>query len=494
MLTRLLSTQAARVTLLCLLAATGLLLGTQMATQGSRMLIMLAAAALVYLALFIWQPAVALLMFIAIRPMVDAFVYQGVRGFSLGELWGLGMIVSAIMFFLLESRDRKDRMVFALVPIGFLFTLAAITFTRPDLISAVSWGTKVASWVLVILVCERISKNRHGQMMCWWTGMAMSAAIIVAVCVMIAQHRYGAAFYADPSRGVSGQMPPPLSIGAVLLLPFSLTGVLLVGRRGLSLLVAAGLFASVVLSFVRTAYIGGLVVLCVLLPLTIRGRFWVRVFGLAVAVSLAAIVASLWSKIALRFSDLGQLSGSTVARGGAGSGRVRTWETAVHSAFDSVQHALLGRGAGAPTRVMMEALGLNVGAQNDFLDFLLIGGLVLGIAYLVLLAWMASTPLRILGDRRQPVDARRFAWLTLGAVAAFVVMGMLNGIATYQPSIAIGLLVGLARGVRSTPDDSFLAPRPAAAGRADQGAAAAGPPERSAANRSLTSRPIRSAE
>jgi len=105
---------------------------------------------------------------------------------------------------------------------------------------------------------------------------------------------------------------------------------------------------------------------------------------------------------------------------------------------------------------MARALGIPNGAQNDFLDFLLAGGLLLGVCYLILLAWMASSPIRMLRDGTQSSNAKSFAVLTLAAVAAFVVMSMLNGIATYQPAVAAGLLVGLCRGMSSTPGHTFL--------------------------------------
>jgi hypothetical protein len=415
---------------------------------------------LIYLALFVWQPAAALLTYIALRPLVDAFVFQGFHGFTLGELWGFGMVVSACLFLVLESGDKVQRMRLSVVPVAFLFFLAVLTVTRPQLMTAISGWTKVASWILVMLACERISRDRRGQLMCWWAGIGMGATLVMAVGIMIRQHRYGSAFYADLSLGVAGQLPHVLSVGAVLLLPFALAGGLLVGRRVLPLAIAAGLMAATILSYVRTALIGGLIVLGALLATTARGGGKARVLGLAVAVGVGLAVYEVRDRIAQRFSDLTLLPPPAGALGGGGWGRMGIWRTAINAAFDNIQHAIIGRGAGASEQIMTKALGITVGAQNDFLDFLLAGGLLLGICYLVLLAWMASSPVHILRDSTQSLHARSFAVLALGAVIAFVVMSMLNGIATYQSSVAMGLLVGLTRGVMTTPGETFLDTEP----------------------------------
>jgi O-antigen ligase len=292
--------------------------------------------------------------------------------------------------------------------------------------------------------------------MCWWAGVGMGAALILSVVVMMAQHRFGSAFYGDLARGVSGQMPHPLSVGAVLLLPFALAGAVIGGRHAFGFLVAAGLFVAIVLSWVRTALIGGLIVLGALLIVTVTRRGWTRVAGAVIALSVAVGVYSVRDRIAERFADLTLLSASGAAQGGAGSGRLDIWRTAMDHAFDSVEHAAIGRGAQASLKIMTRILGNGVGAQNDFLDFLLAGGLVLGICYLALLIWMAANPVRILRDGGQSPVAKSFAVLTLGGVMAFAVMSMLNGIATYQPAVAAGLLVGLCRGMSFTPGDTFL--------------------------------------
>jgi hypothetical protein len=342
------------------------------------------------------------------------------------------------------------------VPVAFLFFLAVLTVTRPQFMAAISGWTKVASWILVMSACERISRDRRGQRMCWWAGTAMGATLVVSVGIMIRQDRYGSAFYDNLGLGVAGQLPHVLSIGAVLLLPFALAGALLVGRRALPLAIAAGLLAAIILSYVRTALLGGLVVLGALLAVSAKGGGKARVAGLAIAAgaALAAYVAR--DRIAQRFTDLTVLSASGEAQGAAGSGRLGIWRTDINAAFDNIQHAIIGRGAEAAEQIGTKAFGFHVGAQNDFLEFLLAGGLLLGICYLVLLAWMASSPLRILRDGMQSSRAKSFAVLALGAVSAFVVMSMLNGIATYQPSLAVGLLVGLSRGMSATPGKTFL--------------------------------------
>jgi O-antigen ligase len=418
--------------------------------------VLVAAVALVYVAVFVWQPEIALLTYISLRPLVDAFVFEGFGGFTLGEVWGIGMVVSAALFLLLQGADGVQRIRMSAMPLAFLLFLAVLTFTRPELITAVAGWTRVASWVLVMVCCEHISRRREGQRMCWAAGMGMGAALIVSVSIMIFQGRFGSAFYGDPLREIAGQLPHPLAVGAVLLLPFALAGALLLGRRVVSLLIATGLVAAIIQSYVRTALLGALFVLAALLAVAARGTGRARMAGLAVATGVALAAYATWDRISERFADLTLLSESGAAQGGAGSGRLAIWRTAIDNAFADVRHAIIGRGAGAAETIMTEALGIRVGAQNDLLDFLLAGGLLLASSYLVLLVWMTSRPWRMLRDPGQSGDAQGFALLTLGAVVAFAVMSMLNGIATYQPSVAVGLLVGLSRGMSSTPGRTFL--------------------------------------
>lgn len=440
------------------LAACGLALGTLAASTGTRDLMIVGSVALCYLALFIWWPTAALLLYIALRPLVDAFVFREFGGFTLGELWGMGMVASCVAFLLLENTERQSPVRLPGVPVAFLLVLLVLTIVRADVMTAVAGWTKVASWILVMLVAERISRDRRGQSLCWWSGIGMSLVLVFSVTVMIAQDRYGQAFYGDPLRRIEGQLPHPLAIGAVLLLPFALTGAILAGRRLISAVATIGLLAAVILSYVRTALIGGAIILVSLLIVTMRIKGKARGVGLAIAFGVVAAAYVARDQIVARFADLSLLSSTGNTQGGAGSGRLTIWRTAVDAAFDGPLHTFIGRGAGGSERVMQDALNIFVGAQNDLLDFLLDGGLVLAVTYIVLIIWMAASPIRILRDREQSANARSLAILALGAVAAFVVMSALNGIATYQPSIAIGLLIGLIRGVSATPGGTFLDP------------------------------------
>ena len=447
---------AVRVAAAVLLVALGLAAGTFVGDGNSDKLALGGAAALVYVALFIWQPEVAILAYIALRPLVDAFVKQGVGGYSLGVLWGFGLIVSAFVFFVVQARDREDPLKLPAVPLAFLLLLAVLTLVRPGLGAAVAGWTRVATWIIVLMVCERISRDRRGQQRCFNAAAAMVLALLLAVGVMVAQGRFGAQYYLSEVRQVSGQLPHPLAVGAVLLLPFALTALLFVRPRWVALVGALALCGAIVVSYVRTAYLGAAVVLVAFVVAAIWGRGGARVAALVVVAVAAAMVWIVRASITYRLTDLTALSSSGAARGGAGNGRVEIWTTALHKAFDTLPHALLGRGADAPAKVMMSTLTLNVGAQNDFLDFVLIGGLVLGLGYLVLLAWMTLSPVALLRDPSQSPPAKAYAALTLGAMVAFVVMAMINGIATYQPVIAAGILVGLVRGMARTPGGTFL--------------------------------------
>ena len=441
----------------------GLVAGRLVAAPSTQMLAFAGSVMLVYFAVFVWQPAAAILAYIALRPLVDAFVFQQIAGLSLGELWGLGMILSACLYLVLENADQEERLRLSAVPIGFLFIVLMLYVTRSPLVPAVTSWTKIASWILVMLVCERVSRDSRGQRMTWWAGIAMGAMLTLAVAVMIRQDRYGQAFYDSwgPARSWAAnsrtRSPWRPSCSSRSRWPERSSS-----PRGSSRCrVAAGLLAAVFLSYVRTALLGALVVLAMLLLLTFRYGGKVRAAGFAVAIGTAVGIVLAWDRIAQRFSDLTLLSASGAAQGEAGSGRVRIWSAYADYAFDSVVHALVGRGANAAELLGVDVFGRQAGAHNDVMELLLAGGLLLVAAFVVLLVWMATGPVRLLRDPRQSPSAKGYAALALGAVVAFALMSQLNGIVFYQSSVVVGLVVGLCRGMAETPGETFLDEVPA---------------------------------
>ncbi|HZK59490.1 MAG TPA: O-antigen ligase family protein [Cryobacterium sp.] len=455
---------ASFVALCAVFVVAGVVAGRLVAAPSTQVLTLAGSAALIYFALFVWQPAAAVLAYIALRPLVDAFVFQQVAGFTLGELWGLGMVLSACLYLLLENADDKDKLKLPAAPIAFLFFVLMLSITRPPLTGAITSWTKIASWILVMLVCERISRNARGQRMTWWTGIAMGAMLTLAVTVMIRQHRYGSAFYANWGTGLKlgGQLPHALSMAAVLLLPFALVGVMFIAPRILSLAISAGLLMAIFLSYVRTALLGSVVVLAALLVLAFRFGGRIRTAGIAVAAGVGVAVFIARDRILQRFSDLTLLSSSGATQSEAGSGRMGIWSTYLDHAFDNVVHTLVGRGANAAELLGVTVFGRQSGAHNDTIELLLSGGVVLVACFIVLIVWMAATPVRTLRDPEQSQPTKAFAALALGAVLAFALMSQLNGIVFYQSSVVIGLVVGLVRGMAATPGETFLDLDPAA--------------------------------
>jgi len=428
-----------------------------------------AAVATAFLVLLATRPAIAVLAYVGSRPLVDTYVHAAVGGRSAGEVWGAGLIVVCLAFLALTS-TRGRRESFA-VPGVFLGVFAALTVWRPQGTYVLSYGLKFAAWLLVVLVVERIARTGRGQRYAFATGFVSAVLGLLVIGVAILQNHYGNAYYAtqfvDPTATFSdpGQQPVGLTEFAVMALPFVLFAGLVGIRRNLSSLVAAAIGVAVVASFVRTTQLGLAVVLLGFCALILRARHARgRVFlsFLPAAAGVLVAVYEVGTKLLLRFQDIGYLVSSGANKELAGSGRVFLWSKLIHSGLHSVGATLFGQGAGKSIALTIND-GLNksgvggVWAHSDLVESFVTGGLVLVAAYVLLLLWMARPTWDLARDRRQSDAARMLGLLGLIALVSFNVMSLASGIAfSSVGTVPTAILLGLIRGVRTTPRASFV--------------------------------------
>ena len=94
-------------------------------------------------------------------------------------------------------------------------------------------------------------------------------------------------------------------------------------------------------------------------------------------------------------------------------------------------------------------------AHNDFVELFATGGILLVALYVVVLAWMVHSIWRLWRDERQSERARSFALIAFGALCAFVTLSFINGIVFSVPSLLMGALIGLVRGMAQPPGATF---------------------------------------
>jgi O-antigen ligase len=132
------------------------------------------------------------------------------------------------------------------------------------------------------------------------------------------------------------------------------------------------------------------------------------------------------------------------------------FETAIMgTTFNSGRLLLIGGGALTTERITSAVVGNRVWAHNDFLEMLATGGAFLLLGYLALLMWLYWSFWLLARDPRQGRAARDVGIVGLLAVGAFTVVSMFNGVVT-SPAVAFAVLLGLARGMTTTPGATFL--------------------------------------
>lgn len=407
------------------------------------------------------HPAAFVLLYLGLRPLVDAAVYVQAGGLTLGTLWGAGLIVSLGVYWLVRGIRPPVIGRSWLIPLGFalayvLATLWRLGLSSGDLSSAISNCVKIASFVLVALTCEQIASSAHGQRMIVRAGILMAVLSVVVIGIAISRNEYGIAYYTTRVRQSLGQSPHGYASLAVLSSTFVWIAAMRYRPRWPGIVLAGLLGVSVALSFVRTTFLAFVLVAAWFLVWSARTRrVTAALSALAVVASVAGILYAFRDVVARRLADLNFLSSGGEAPLLAGSGRVGIWDAVLHSATSSRAAFLLGQGSAASSRVTM-AVADGAWSHNDYLEFLITGGVGVLILYTATVVWLLVSMRRLARDTRQSNAAREVASLMTAAVAAYALMAFFNGIIFYAASLAMAMAVGLARGMYRTPGDTFL--------------------------------------
>jgi hypothetical protein len=422
--------------------------------------IMAAALAVLIVAVgvFVEVPEISLLAFVAVRPAVDAFVFTSVGGLTLGQVWGV-CLIGATVVYLATRRDVH----FPAPLVAFLLTYAAMTFVRPQLSVALDSALKLGSWLLLAVAVERIARSRRGQEAILTAVWASAFCLLAVIAIVMAEGRYGSAYYMYTSTTAYSR-PHALASLAVLIMPFILAQIIIGRRTRLSMIVAGLLGLGVVLSFVRTGYLALAMVLAAYIFAGLRTRaLRVRLSLVAMPIALGFGVYFLWSTIVKRLADLpliGTLLGSPPSAT-TGSGRVTFWRDLITAGSDTLQHVLIGRGAGASAVINTQLYGMNIGSHNDFIEFFISGGLLLLGAYVAFLIWILWIMVRLYRDSRQSPGVHLCSILLIGSFFGYVVMATTNGITLAAGSVVMAAIVGLTQGMLHTPGDTALDVPPA---------------------------------
>ena len=415
---------------------------------------MAAAVFIVLVAPLVEAPESAILILLAVRPLVNALADTSVGGLTIGQVWGMGLITAMAVYFV----SRRPVSV-PVAPAALLLAYLSLTLVRPELRVALDTSLKLGSWLLLVVVIERVAQTRRGQEAIMNSMWAAAFCSLIAMALMMAQGRYGAAYYGLTRTVEKVTTPHEIASYVVLLIPFILAPILAERRAQVSIVVTSLLALGVFASFVRTAYLGLLAVLCAYLVAAVRVRAARAQLG-ALAILAAMGVAGYMYRDTLleRFSDLpliSSLTGRPLWQGG-GAGRGEFWRDLWGAGTDSLPHIMVGRGAGASVQLLTRLFGAGIWSHNDFLEFFITGGIVLLGAYLVFLMWVGWSIVRLFRDAHQSEVVHAFSILLGGAFAGYLILSFANGMAVFAGSVAFAALIGLTRGMSGTPGDTVL--------------------------------------
>jgi hypothetical protein len=434
----------------CLIAV---IIGVAAGFQQAEMIAVALALLVVLVGFFLEAPEVSLLAFVVVRPAVDAFVFTSIAGFTLGQVWGIGLLAATIVY-LATHRDVR----FPAPLVAFLLAYVALTLVRPQLSVALDSALKLASWLLLAVALERIARSRRGQDAILTALWASALCLLGVIAFVIAEGRYGAAYYAyTDTTGNTASRPHALASLAVLIMPFVLAQIIAGRRTRLSLVVAGLLGLGIVLSFVRSAYLALAMVLAAFVYAGLHSKaLRVRLSLVGMAAAMGFAVYFLWGAIVGRLADLpviGSLLGAPPSAS-TGSGRAAFWMGLLRTGADSAKHILIGRGAGASAVINDAQFGIPIGSHNDFLEFFVTGGVILLGMYLAFLIWILAKMIRLYMDSRQSPTVHLCSVLLIGSFCGYVILAITNGITLAAGSVVMATIVGMTQGMLQTPGDT----------------------------------------
>ena len=434
----------------CALAA---VLGALLAgTSKIQVVAMGIAVLIVAVGVFVEAPEVSLLAFLVVRPAVDAFVFTSVGGLTLGQVWGVCLIGATVVH--LATRRNVH---YPAPLVAFMIAYAGLTFVRPQLSVALDSALKLASWLLLAVAIERIARSRKGQHAILTAVWASAFCLLVVIGIAVAQGKYGSAYYTYGATN-SYLRPHALAQLAVLIMPFVLAQIIAGHRTRLSIIVAGLLGLGILMSLVRTGYLAVAMILAAYAFAGLRtAALRVRLSLVAMSVAMGFALYFFWNTLVKRLADLpliGSLLG-TPPTAQTGSGRVTFWTGLLKAGTDSLQHVLIGRGAGASAVLNQQLFG-PIGSHNDFIEFFITGGIILLGAYLAFMIWILATMVRLYRDPRQSQTVHLCSVLLIGAFFGYVAMATTDGITLAAGSVVMAAIVGMAQGMLHTPGGTAL--------------------------------------
>jgi hypothetical protein len=323
----------------------------------------------------------------------------------------------------------------------FLFAYLALTLSRPGASFAAINETKALSWILLILVIERIAVDAYGQRVVVFTGLVISFVLVGVIAYALATNRYGFAYYSK-NRPLGAfdtmQIPHGIASFGVMLTPFVLIFLTVRKLRFFCWPLFAALVIGVFLSFVRSSWLGMGVVLAAYAILAIRRHRKATVLAtMGIGIALLLIANEVWTELNVRIAH--------------GAGRVSYWMAGIDGTLASVSRTVYGGGAGASYQFNWLRNGDRLWSHNDFVEFFVTGGIVLVLIYVALIVWFIATTLNVARSPRQSQIVRDVGWIGLATCVAYIAISFFNGI-TYEPaSYALAMLLGLLRGMSHTP-------------------------------------------
>jgi len=137
-----------------------------------------------------------------------------------------------------------------------------------------------------------------------------------------------------------------------------------------------------------------------------------------------------------------------------GGQRLVIWRT-IHDGVTATPMKIV-LGGGARCSLSLFPAGYGFLWHIDFLEVFATGGVVLLALYVAFLLWMLVPFVPLASSHNQTSRTRGFGVVCLFAFCAYLVMSFFDGVVFIVAGLPMAALVGLARGMKSTPEATFI--------------------------------------
>lgn len=434
--------------MLALVVGMGLALGVGFSQPHGLWLVMAIVVAILSVVGYALAPETAILTLVVIRPVVDVYVYRFTfAGLHAGMLWA-GLVVAFCALYLLTHASSLRRIASRYaIPLLFLALLVAFTLTRPGWVSAATDALKVGAWLVLSAAVAAMASRQQGRAKVL-RFMGYAAIVTAATMViLVLQGRFGAGYYGRALTEADAG-PHGLAFAGVTVLPFVLLAILIERKIAIPLITTVALSVGIVLSYVRSAYLGFAVIMLVFTVIASTAtRLRTRLTGVGFWALVLVVGYYVQDALVPRFLDLLGRNPESMPSS-AGGGRNLIWSAVMEQSLATPYRTLLGNGAEASTQYIVDARLPPLWAHSDPLEMLASGGVVLLCGYLALLWWMGRAAVGV--ARVDPADpaSRSLGLLAFAAVVGFFLMSVTNGVVYSLPETNfMGVLMGVCYGL-----------------------------------------------